>query len=202
MDKLNKTIIAMICIIAILISILSAIIIYKPDNQQEAQEKVETEISETILDECTDDYENMKNEIIETNSEQEKISPNCKITLEKYYKSCEDTINEYLQVPNNLVNCTEQELQDQYKDWEIKEFSSNQIVLYREFDEECGEHYILRDDEGKISIYKILENGEEVLYENTEISTEYLPQRDKDSIKEGLKVNGIEKLNEIIESFE
>lgn len=202
MDKMNKMIVAMICTIVILLAILSALIIYSPTNNEHASDKVESQIAEVILDECTDEYEEMEQEIVTTNSNQEKISPNCKITLTRYYKQCKDEINEYLQVPDILVNSTKDELQNHYKDWVIKEFSSNQIVLYKEFEGECGEHYVLRDDAGKISIYKIIDNGKEELYEKTDISTDYLPEKDKNSIKQGLKVNGKEKLNELIESFE
>lgn len=206
MRKINKMIISMICIIIILIAILSSVIIYGPTQKEHVNEKLETQISEVILDECTDEYideyEEIEEETISTNSEQEKISPNCKITLKKYYKKCKDEINEYIRVPESLVNATKEELQNQYKDWEIKEFSSNQIILYKEFEGECGEHYILKDEEGKIAIYKISEKGEESLYEKTDISTDYLPEKDKNAIKQGFKINVKEKLNELIESFE
>ena len=204
MNKSNKIILIIIAIITIVLAIFGAIIVYSPtkNNEQESGEKVETKVSEVILDECTDEYEQMEDNVITTNSEQEKISPNCKITLTKYYKQCKDEINEYIQVPDVLVNYTREEFQKQYKDWEIKKFSSNQIVLYKEFEGECGEHYILKDEEGKIIIYKIAEDGTQLEYEKTDISTQYLPEKDKKSILVGLKINGKEKLNELIESFE
>ena len=204
MNKSNKIILIIIAIITIVLAIFGAIIVYSPtkNNEQESGEKVETKVSEVILDECTDEYEQMEDNVITTDSEQEKISPNCKITLTKYYKQCKDEINEYIQVPDVLVNYTKEELQKQYKDWEIKKFSSNQIVLYKEFEGECGEHYILKDEEGKITIYKISKDGTQLEYEKTDISTQYLPENDKKSILVGLKINGKEKLNELIESFE
>ena len=204
MNKSNKIILIIIAIITIVLAIFGAIIVYSPtkNNEQESGEKVETKVSEVILDECTDEYEQMEDNVITTDSEQEKISPNCKITLTKYYKQCKDEINEYIQVPDVLVNYTKEELQKQYKDWKIKKFSSNQIVLYKEFEGECGEHYILKDEEGKIIIYKIAEDGTQLEYEKTDISTQYLPENDKKSILVGLKINGKEKLNELIESFE
>ena len=204
MNKSNKIILIIIAIITIVLAIFGAIIVYSPtkNNEQESGEKVETKVSEVILDECTDEYEQMEDNVITTDSEQEKISPNCKITLTKYYKQCKDEINEYIQVPDVLVNYTREEFQKQYKDWEIKKFSSNQIVLYKEFEGECGEHYILKDEEGKIIIYKIAEDGTQLEYEKTDISTQYLPEKDKKSILVGLKINGKEKLNELIESFE
>ena len=76
------------------------------------------------------------------------------------------------------------------------------IILYREFESSCGQHYILRNDNGKITIYLINENDEEEIYEQTEISIEYLTQRDKEQIEQGIRVNGKEELYQIIEDFE
>ncbi len=203
MDKLNKVIISMMVISAILIAIVTALLLNeKNSSKSNIGENVKTQIGEVIYDECTDEYEEIGEEVVITNTEEEKISPNCKLTLIKYYIECKDQINEYLSVPKELVNCTEKELQQKYKDWKIKDFSSNQVVLYKEFGGECGEHYILKDNNGKIYIYKINENGKQEEYEKTDISTEYLPENDKASIKDGMKINGKEKLNELMEGFE
>ena len=53
-----------------------------------------------------------------------------------------------------------------------------------------------------VIIYKEKENGVEELYQNTGISTEYLPETDQINLKNGIKVFGIENLNALIEDFE
>lgn len=162
------------------------------------------EVSEKVTDECIEEWNELQEgtNIIETNSNEEKISPNCLVTLKKYYTKCGHTTNEYIDIPEELVNKTKEELQNKYQDWEIEKYTSTEIVLYREYNGECGEHYVLRENEGKIVIYKINENGVEEFYENTEISVDYLTDTDKIEIKEGIKVNGKEKLNQLIEDFE
>ena len=60
----------------------------------------------------------------------------------------------------------------------------------------------MKDENGKVVIYRILENGNEALYENTEISTEYLPDVDKINMKTGIRANGKEELNQVLEDFE
>lgn len=62
--------------------------------------------------------------------------------------------------------------------------------------------FLLKGDDGKITVYKVNENGEEEVYEKTEISVEYLSEIDKIKIMEGIKVNGIEELNQLLEDFE
>ena len=59
-------------------------------------------------------------------------------------------------MPKELVNKTKEDLQNYYKDYEIKSFDETQITLYKQLDGECGKHYLLKDDNGTITIYKIL----------------------------------------------
>ena len=122
--------------------------------------------------------------------------------FKKIYNECQHTINEYIDVPQKLVNGTEEDLKKEYQNWEIQKYSSNEIILYREFDSNCGQHFILRNDNGKITIYKINENNEEEVYEKTEISVEYLTETDKVEIQNGIRVNGVEELNQLLEDFE
>ncbi len=201
MDRLNKIIVFMIIVSVILFTIVISLLTGQKVKESTGEERM-TPIGEVIYDECTDEYEEMEEESIVTNTDEEKVSPNCQITLIKHYKGCGDTINDYLSVPIEYVNLNKEEFQAKYKDWEIKDFSSDKIELYREFEGECGEHYVLQDKAGKVFVYKINEKGKKEEYEKTDISTDFLPEDDKNSILEGIKVNGKEKLNELIESFE
>lgn len=191
----------------IIIGIIAGLAIYNK-NEKTQNNIVENEInkvSEKITDECTEEYEEIERQAkldIETNSSEEKISPNCLITLKRYYNECQHTINEYIDIPQNLVNGTEEDLKKEYPNWEIQKYSSNEIILYREFDSNCGQHFILKNDNGKITIYKINEEMQEEVYEKTEISVEYLTETDKVEIQNGIRVNGVEELNQLLENFE
>lgn len=158
-------------------------------------------VSEKVTDDCIEEYQEVQEEVV-ANSQEEKISPNCLLILKKYYDECNHTINEYVDVPQDLVNGTEEDLKKEYPYWQIEKYSSNEIILYKEFNSNCGQHFVLREDEGKITVYKINENNEEEIYEKTEISVEYLSETDKGKISEGIKVNGIEELNQLLEDFE
>lgn len=189
----------------IIIGIILGIFIYNNNaNNNKQNSIVENEInivSEKVTDECTEEYQNSEEEI-ETDSQEEKISPNCLLTLKKYYEECNHTINEYFDIPQDLVNGTEEDLKNEYPYWQVEKYSSNDIILYKEFNSNCGQHFVLREDNGKITVYKINENNEEEVYENTEISVEYLSETDKIKISEGIRVNGIEELNQLLEDFE
>lgn len=204
---MKKSWIIILVVAIIIIGIISGLAIYNK-NEKSQNNIIENEInkiSEKVTDECTEEYEELERQAkldIETNSSEEKISPNCLITLKRYYNECQHTINEYIDVTQNLVNGTQEDLEKEYPNWEIQKYSSNEIILYREFDSNCGQHFILRNDNGKITIYKINEEMQEEVYEKTEISVEYLTETDKVEIQNGIRVNGVQELNQLLEDFE
>jgi len=140
--------------------------------------------------------------IITSNQEEEKVSPNAIIIFNKYYKKCDHTITTRENVTNEMVNLNKEQFAQLYSDWKIKSFDNNQIVLYKEFNEECGEHYVVKAESGSIVVYKITTGGELQLIKDTEISTQYLPQIDLDSLDQGVTLVGKEELNAYIENFE
>lgn len=200
---MNKVIITMISMIAIIGAIFTAIAIFNP-KQGENLTKVETKIAEEeILDDCTDEYEEMEYEnMVKANTQEEKTSPNCSLTTKTYYKKCGHTKSEYTNLSQDLVNLTEGEIQEKYKEYKIESFASNEVILYQEKEGECGEHYMVKDKEGMVTIYQILEDGSQKELETTGISIEYLPETDKTNMKNGIQVNGRQKLNQLIEDFE
>ena len=74
--------------------------------------------------------------------------------------------------------------------------------MYKEFDDECGEHFKLKIQDEKVVIYIVNKDGSESLYEKTNISSEYLTETDLINMQDGLEIYGKEELNKIIEDFE
>ena len=186
---MNKTIMSIIAIIVIIGAIIIGVQICKPNKEQE---DIITKVSdEKIEDDCTDEYQEIQEEMLQANSTEEKISPNCFITMKKTYNKCGHTTSEYIAIPKELVNKTKEDLEEKYAGWTIDKFSDTQIVISKKEEGECGEHYIVKDKEGKVVIYKLLEDGTENEYEVTDISTEYITDTDKINMKNGIKVNKI-----------
>ena len=206
---MKKSWIIILAIAVIIIGIISGIAISQK-NKKEIEEKniiknEINEVSEIVTDECTEEWEYLQEQArleLEANSSEEKISPNCLLILKRYYSECEHTINEYISIPLSLVNKGQKDLEEEYKNWNIEKYSSTEIVLDREFESTCGQHFVLRNDEGKITVFLINENQEETVYLKTEIAVDYLTETDKIEIEKGIRVNGTEELNQIIEDFE
>ncbi len=147
-------------------------------------------------------YLKIEIEIEETNSNEEKTSPNCKLTMKRYYNECGHSIEEYTDLNNELVNKTKDEIQQVYSAWTIDKFSNDEITISRSFDSQCGEHYIVREKDGKVAVYLISGDGTETELQDTEISTEFLTEADKIELQNGIRANGKQELNQVIENFE
>ena len=200
---MNKLIVTMLAIVVVIGAILTAVMVFTPKHSQDV-EKMQTEIAEEeILDECTDEYEEMEYEnTVKANTQEEKTSPNCSLTIKTYYPKCGHTKSEYTNLPQDFVNLSKEELQERYQDYEIQDFATNAIVIYQEKQGDCGEHYRVKDKNGTVTIYQVLEDGTEQEMETTGITTEYLPDTDKINMKNGIQVNGKQELNQLIEDFE
>ena len=201
---MRKSIIILAILVLFILGTIIGVIAIKNFSGEEEREKVAEQNQEEIYDECTDEYEEMmqSNTLVEeTSSEGEKISPNCSIVFKRRYNDCGHTIEQYASIPTELVNKTQEDLQQQYEGWTIEQFSRNQIVLYRDFDSECGEHYILKEKDGKVAVY--LKTGDtEELIEETDIATEFLTETDRIELQNGIQANGRAELNQLIEDYE
>lgn len=193
MKKSYMWIIIGICAIVVL-GIIVGIFVSK--NSTKDEQKVKTKLVST--------EQNIQNgiELISTSYAEVKASPNCLFEFKTYYKGCKHTTTKRENIPEELVNKTEIEMQDRYKDYKIEEFTANNIVLYQEKEGICDEHYLLKENNGYIAIYKIDNAGKEILKENTQIVTTYLPETDKQNLKNGIKIIGKENLSLTLEDYE
>lgn len=147
-----------------------------------------------------DIYEN--EHIITTATNEEKISPNAKFALKKYYDECSHFDYNEAELPVELVNLTRQEVEDYYDDWEVETFSDTELVLVKEINGYCDQHFLLRLDDDNINVYRLNNLGEPVLYKTTDIVKEYLTEDDIKTLKEGIYVYSEGKLSSALEDFE
>lgn len=189
----KKYIIVLLVIITIIVGIIVGVFIANKNKTSNLEPETQTHLAK-----------NNQNgiQIIETANTEIKTSPNCLFTFETYYKDCKHIVNEKVNIPKECINKTEEELQEKYKDFKIKSFKSEEVIFYEEKEGICNEHYIIKDNNGYVAIYTVDSFGKETLKEITEIVTTYLPETDKQKLKEGIKAIGKEELNTHLEDYE
>lgn len=141
-------------------------------------------------------------QIITTSYSNTKISPDAILSFNTYYKGCGHTVKEEKKAEEDIINKTEQDIIEKYIEWDIKKFSTDNVVLYKEVEGSCDNDYIIKEKDGNIVIFKLDNKDREILYDVTSIEVQYLPETDLKQLKDGIKVNGLEKVNQIIEDFE
>ena len=200
MDK--KWIVCIIIAIILGLSIGIGLAIYSSNNNGET-EGIDIESDKKLAEEDT--ISNLKNNdanSVETVSTENTISPNAIIIEKVYYEGCDHLIRETVDIPETLVNKTEEEIKKQYSDWKLEEYTPTQITLYKTVTGNCGEHYFVQEHNGVIGIYTMDEYGVKTLKEDTEIVTQYLPEADLQKLKAGVEIIGHTKLVEFLEDYE
>jgi len=159
---------------------------------QKKESKVENNIIKNIV----------KNETISTENQEEKVSPNAELLTITLYRKCGHEIIENKHVEKDMVNLNKNQIQEKFEGYVIETFSNDQISLYKEEEKVCNEHFLIGQENGFINIYKLNEDGEEELYESTNISIEYFPEDEKNKIIGKIEIVGKEELYEQLENFE
>jgi len=198
---MNKVILILVSIIIIIASIITAVVIYNGEDEEQAKvsiKNIEENTTNTLNNTINSDNQN----VIETNVKEVRISPNAFITFKEIYEGCGHTKVDFVEVPQDFVNLSEDELKDKYSDWNIEKFTDTDIVLSKEFKGSCDEHFIVKDVDGVVTVFKIKEDGTEEEYQITDIATEYLTDTDKIEMEKGISVNGKQNLNQLIEDYE
>ena len=198
---MNKIIIILLSIIVIIASIITAVVIYNGEDEEQAKvsiKNIEENTTNTLNNSINSDNQN----VIETNVKEVRISPNAFITFKETYEGCGHTKVDFVEVPEDFVNLSKEELKDKYSDWNIEKFTDTDIIISKDFEGSCDEHFIVKDVDGIVTAFKIKEDGTEEEYEITDIATEYLTDTDKIEMKNGIRVNGKQNLNQLIEDYE
>ena len=191
-DNMRKITIIIITI-GIILGFLIGIYLY--NTNQESKNLIISEKEETKIE--------TKKEDKEVSNQEKLITPNTKIIIKTYYKDCNHIIEESAAPEDEWINLNEEELSKQANNFTIQKFSPAEVVLYKEENGFCNEHYLLIEKNGYIEVYFLDEKGEMKFMTNiVDIATELLPEKDREELKTGIKVYGKKELNKKIEDFE
>jgi len=94
-----------------------------------------------------------------------------KAILTPAFFACSTTVLS-LRIPISKLGFFEksgEELEQRFPDWEIQRFTPNEIVLYKEVNGFCNEHFLLKEEDGYIAIYKLDDNNNAEFFQTTEI---------------------------------
>ena len=164
--------------------------------------KEENIIADKVEVQTNEQVEMPKEETISTSANEVKTTPNTNLIIKKYYTDCGHTIADSAEIPGEMVNLNKEEFSAHYSGWDIEQFSKDEVVISKNMESFCGEHYLLIAEDGKVVLYSLDEAENRTLMETTEIVYEYLPETDKIILANGIFIYGNEELHKIREDFE
>ena len=196
--KMKKYIILAV-ILAIITGIILSIYIYK---LSKVEEHIAFDVEYTQI-KSENTVNSINNTIQETYSSRNKTTPNTKIIEKQYYKECGHLIQTEEKINESLINKDETEIKSIYTGWEVQKFTPNEIIVYKEINDFCDEHYLLKEVEGEIIIFRLdKDNNEKEIIRETGIQTKYLSEIDIENLKQGIKIYGDKELSSAIQDYE
>ena len=158
----------------------------------------------------------LKEELEETGAGRESvITSDTKYIVEIYNADTEDLVKEEQSIPAEYAGLTRAELEEHLEnslkkiqegnvssglaDLKLVSFSKNEVVIrktYRDAGEERG--FFLKLDEGEVVIY---DRTGQIVYENTGIQEQNLPEEEIEKLREGVLVETEKDLYSILENF-
>lgn len=140
-------------------------------------------------------------EIIEVVASKTKISPYAKMVIKKKYTRCGHQKLEIVDVPEEIINFTEEELKEKYDGWEIESFDEEQLVLSREIKANCEDHYVIKEESGEVFVYHELTAGINNLIEEVDVNLNLLMREDREALEMGIEIYGEEELEKWKENY-
>ena len=197
----KSTVITLFCI-AMILGMISGIVasIIDRGRLQEAQINEIKKYNELIGSNAINtDY---SDEIVATNSQNIKLSPNATICFERHYIECGHTIVQKERITEEEVNKDEEYFKTAYSDWNIEKFTAEEVKLSKDVPGRCNEHYIISIKDQNIAVFTVDSEGKEILKEVTDIPIQYLPKEDVELLEKGIKAYGENELSKILEDYE
>lgn len=166
-----------------------------------------TKIDDDELEEFKKEIEEIKervdaeNSMITVSASETKLASSAEMVIKKIYTLCGHSEINRMKIPMELVNYTEDDVKEKYPGWSIEKFGSDEMVISKEIEANCSNHYVIKESEGKIAVFEEITNDKMNFVENTEIDMSLFSAEDIDKFKKGIKVYGKEEVSSLIEDY-
>lgn len=147
-----------------------------------------------------------KNGDVEILKEENIITPNTFIEKRVHYKECDHTITSLDIADKEIINMDKEKYEEylkfNYPNFKLVSYSNTKIVIFGEKAYLCEEHFIIGELDGYLSIFKIGEDGEKILFKNfKDYPLSMLTETDQDNLRKGIVVDSEDELSDVLENF-
>ncbi len=153
-----------------------------------------------------------KTSIAEDSIEKDETTPvstktyDIEVVYKDEYTKCGHTIqNKNMVYGTTLENLKEEENKKQKENgilYEVEEESNEQLVYSRKVEQNCPNHFLVKNENNNIVIYNIIDEAAMSVYKKLKVDFNTLNPEMLEELNEGIKVDSKEDLNLIIEDIE
>ncbi|HHU48989.1 MAG: hypothetical protein ACOYEH_05185 [Caldicoprobacterales bacterium] len=134
--------------------------------------------------------------------ETSKTGADSMMVLERFYNSCGHVLIEEHPMESRYTGKTQEELAAIFPEWKVKRFSAEKVVFLIEIDSYCPDHYIIKQEEGLLVIFRPdKDTGLLLVAEATNIPYDQLSPEMQERLAEGIVVDSIEGVEQLIEDW-
>ena len=130
-----------------------------------------------------------------------KLSPNAEMTIKKRFTLCGHTKTNTMSIPREMINYTEDEVKKKYTGWVIEKFMQDELVLSKELEANCENHYVLKIEDEKLKIYNEITKDKSNFVDQIDVDITLIPSIEINDLQEGIRVYGEEELNDLVENY-
>lgn len=183
----KKNLPILICVMCMGLSVTLAACSMEHDSDPKAETK-------------SNEYDDVKSAV-----QKAKTTENTKVTFKRYYTKTQSIKEKTSMIDSDKIGLGEEEFGAKYESYTIESFSADNVVLIKDIDSYPKGYYkitALKDNEDEfIAVYEYDNDGKEKLIEVTETPLELLDSDTIKEIKEGIVVEGKDKLYTVLQNY-
>src|SRR5699024_4161451 len=127
---------------------------------------------------------------VNTEKQDTILETSTKIVYESEYLKSNDIDKEIALAEEDIIEFNEEEIQNNIKDWEIKNFDEEELVLYKAIDSYSPKHYKIgvatKDGLGFIAVFNFDKEGREVAEYISDTPISIMNKNEQNKLNDGM----------------
>lgn len=144
--------------------------------------------------------ENIDNHDV-TNIQEVRLKPEAKMIYVTFYTGCGHEVRHEEPLDARFSGFTRQQLEKEINDWKIESFAPDEVVLRKQVDGVCDDHYYIGLDSGYVTLFRGIPGVRSDIMEKTDILADTLREEDRVMLENGLIIKSREEFLQIREGL-
>ncbi len=124
------------------------------------------------------------------------------LIFERHYAKCNDVLSDESAMTHFHLGKTRADMELAYPRWRLTDFTPEKVVFRKEIDGYCPMHYIIKEKEGYLAVYRShKETGELYIEDELNVRFDWLERDVQEQIRNGLVVDTAEEVEQLVENW-